>query len=370
MQKLVLLVFTSLTFLEFNPFTPSFTEKYLQRYSQIAIAEMNRSGIPASIKLAQGLLESNWGRSDLAKTANNHFGIKCGFGWDGGSFYKEDDDFKDGKLVKSCFRAYNTPDESYIAHTEFLSRPRKSKRYDFLFQLAPTDYVGWAKGLQKAGYATDPSYPKKLIGIIEKYNLTQYDVQRDYIVRETIVKKKKTEDDNRILVESVNEEIVDEAIVETETDELEPFKTMLEYINNVPMVRAGVGETPLSIAQRSGLTYDQLAQFNEQLPGAHEICGEGSIVYLERKKRKYGKASSFHRIKEGETMYSISQLYGIKLANLYSKNRMPKGSEAFVGEKLNLGSLVKVGRRPKFKTDRKLKSEKKEFLFDDLFSTL
>ena len=135
------------------------------------------------------------------------------------------------------------------------------------------------------------------------------------------------------------------------------------------MVRAGEGETPLSISQRTGVNYADLAVFNEMLPAKHEILEEGTIVYTARKKRKYGNTSSHHRLQEGETMYDVAQQYGIKLANLYAKNRMPKGSEAFVGEKLNLGSLVKVGKRPKFKTDKKLRREKKEFLFDDLFSS-
>ncbi len=151
-------------------------DHYISTYKEIAISEMHRSGIPASIKLAQGLLESDWGRSDLATIANNHFGIKCGSQWTGKVFAKEDDDRDSkGNLIMSCFRAYDDPFESYIAHTDFLMDSRKAYRYGFLFEYDHTDYRKWAKGLLKAGYATDKKYPKKLIQIIEQYELFLFD---------------------------------------------------------------------------------------------------------------------------------------------------------------------------------------------------
>ncbi|MEM9261275.1 MAG: glucosaminidase domain-containing protein, partial [Bacteroidota bacterium] len=151
-------------------------ERYIKRYKDIAIREMERSGVPASIKLAQGILESDSGKSRLASAANNHFGIKCGSQWKGEEYYKRDDDYDDnGQLIKSCFRKYRNPDASYVAHSEFLRDPAKSFRYGFLFRLDPTDYRGWAEGLRRAGYATNPRYPQLLISIIERYNLQQYD---------------------------------------------------------------------------------------------------------------------------------------------------------------------------------------------------
>ncbi|MEL7159464.1 MAG: glucosaminidase domain-containing protein, partial [Bacteroidota bacterium] len=151
-------------------------ERYIRRYKDIAIREMERSGVPASIKLAQGILESDSGKSSLANSANNHFGIKCGSAWKGDEYYKKDDDYdQNGRLIKSCFRKYRNADASFVAHSEFLRDPKKSFRYGFLFRLDPTDYEGWAEGLRRAGYATNPRYPQLLIGIIERYNLQQYD---------------------------------------------------------------------------------------------------------------------------------------------------------------------------------------------------
>ena len=146
---------------------------YINLYKDLAVAEMIRTGIPASIKLAQAMLESNCGRSELACKANNHFGIKCGNDWNGNHFKKEDDDYEDGQLVKSCFREFRTVYDSYVAHSDFLTDPAKSARYGFLFDLKTTDYQGWANGLSRAGYATDPQYANRLISLIEKYHLDQ-----------------------------------------------------------------------------------------------------------------------------------------------------------------------------------------------------
>lgn len=145
---------------------------YIDQYSTVAIQEMERTGIPASITLAQGIIESRYGMSGLAKNSNNHFGIKCKGDWTGGKYYHKDDDYVNGKLVKSCFRVYDDPIDSYYDHSEFLM---VNKRYHFLFNLAKTDYKGWAKGLKKAGYATAKNYATMLINTIEKYELYQYD---------------------------------------------------------------------------------------------------------------------------------------------------------------------------------------------------
>ena len=146
---------------------------YINEFKELAIAEMHRSGIPASITLAQGMHESNYGASNLATKANNHFGIKCKSYWKGQTYYHKDDDFdKNGKLMKSCFRAYNDSVESYIDHSNFL---KYSSNYVSLFNLHHTNYIAWAHGLKQSGYATDPNYAEKLIRIIENYNLNQFD---------------------------------------------------------------------------------------------------------------------------------------------------------------------------------------------------
>jgi len=326
---------------------------------------MQRSGVPASIKLAQGLMESDWGRSDLATVGNNHFGIKCGSSWEGPTFYKEDDDYDHkGKLKQSCFRAYANVGESYIAHTEFLRKPRSSKRYDFLFYLLPTDYRGWAKGLSRAGYATDPKYPEKLINIIEKFELYKFDsvsAVDEVPERQQLVKQEKPSKEEDI------KEVDDNAIVET-TLNIEPIKKSLEAvesINRVPMILTSSNDTPLSIAKRYGLSYNKLKEYNEEIGARSEILKKGTIVYLDRKKRRYNGEEEQHKVKEGESMYAISQLYGIKMHNLYVKNRLPKGAQPLVGQKLNLGRMVKVGKRPKFLTQEELVSVDEKFLFED-----
>ncbi|MFT6017461.1 MAG: hypothetical protein ACI9CQ_000236 [Saprospiraceae bacterium] len=151
---------------------PPHVTRYIENYNEIAIREMHRSGIPASIILAQGIHESSWGLGKLSANSNNHFGIKCKTSWRGPTFYIEDDDFENGILVKSCFRVYNSVDDSYIDHTNFLV---EGTRYETLFNFDRTDYINWSKGLKSCGYATDPSYDTKLIRTIEKYNLTKYD---------------------------------------------------------------------------------------------------------------------------------------------------------------------------------------------------
>ena len=145
-------------------------EKYIERFASLAVEEMYRSGVPASITLAQGLLESRYGLSDLAAKGNNHFGIKCHNNWQGGRMYHDDD------AKGECFRKYDSPEQSYRDHSDFL---RYRDRYKFLFDYDVTDYKAWAHGLKKAGYATDPAYPSKLIRLIEEYKLHEYDLKSD-----------------------------------------------------------------------------------------------------------------------------------------------------------------------------------------------
>lgn len=163
---------TSLFFLFSFSLLANHVDEYIQTYKDIAQREMRRSGIPASIILAQGIHESAWGRGKLAVNSNNHFGIKCKDYWEGPTFYTEDDDYENGKLIKSCFRSYDNVEFSYIDHTNFLV---ESPRYAKLFTYDKTDYRNWAKGLKECGYATDPKYTQKLIRIIEEHGLTQFD---------------------------------------------------------------------------------------------------------------------------------------------------------------------------------------------------
>ena len=168
--KTITLVF--LFVIGYSLFVSGQPTNYIDNYQSIAIREMHRSGIPASVTLAQGILESSWGNGSLALNANNHFGIKCKTYWTGPTFYIKDDDYKNGKLIKSCFRAYDDAESSYIDHTDFLM---SNERYRNLFEFSHTDYVNWAHGLKKCGYATDKRYAEKLISNIQKYELHRFD---------------------------------------------------------------------------------------------------------------------------------------------------------------------------------------------------
>ena len=329
---------------------------YITKYKEIAIQEMRRTGIPASIKLAQGLLESDWGRSDLATIANNHFGIKCGSAWDGKEFYKADDDYDEkGRLMQSCFRVFNDDRHSYKAHSEFLKDPKKAYRYGFLFEYKSNDYRSWANGLLKAGYATDKKYPEKLITVIKKYRLYRFD--------ELVVNKEGA------LVSG--EDVPDAMPISSYEASEKHFNSVsstnrslqkVRAINRVPMTKANKGMTLEDLATQVGLSVDVLIQYNDGYDAPTSIVENGAIIYLQKKKRSFTGDIKEHIVLEGETMASISQLYGIRLANLYAKNKMPKDAIPLVGEKLQLQKTVKKGKRPKF--TRPLGRLPKQFLDD------
>jgi len=214
------------------------TMAYITKFKTIAITEMNKYGIPASITLAQALLESGNGNSDLAKYANNHFGIKCTTDWKGKGYYKDDDQKDD------CFRVYNNPEESFKDHSEFLKR----KRYAPLFELDKNDYEGWAKGLKVAGYATNPRYPDLLINIIEKYSLQQYDR------KEGEIEKIKRED--RVL-NDINNNIPKEK-AKDKTADASPILAGNKYI-------VQTSDTLYNISKRFGLTVDELKTLNHMV---------------------------------------------------------------------------------------------------------
>jgi hypothetical protein len=222
-------------------YTPFTALSYIDRFKTIAIQEMNLYGIPASITLAQGLFESGNGNGDLAKIANNHFGIKCTSDWKGRSYYKDDD------LVNDCFRVYDHPEDSYRDHSEFLKR----KRYATLFELDKNDYKGWAYGLKQAGYATNPKYPDLIIGIIEKYHLDQYDRP------EGEIQKIKRED--RVLAQinqNIGTAVKDSLVQNTPPAKLYTIKT---------------GDTLYNISKRFGLTVDELKALNNMADNTIKI---------------------------------------------------------------------------------------------------
>lgn len=273
---------------------------YIEQWKDEAIKQMHAHGIPASITLAQGILESADGNSALAKYANNHFGIKC-HGWDGASFIQDDDE------ANECFRKYDSAEESYNDHSLFLTG---RSRYSDLFELELTDYKGWAKGLKKAGYATNPKYADLLIMIIEDNELYQYD-ELEYV-------------DTKNIPEDIDIEI---------PDELEQVvRDILVHPNDIDYVIVKDGDTPYTIARELDIWVSQVYKYNE-LSG-NDILRPGDIVYLQPKRNK--AKEEYHTVLEGETMYSISQKYGIKLKKLYKKNLMEEGTQPAIGQVLYL----------------------------------
>ena len=252
------------------------SEKYLLKYSAIAIEQMEKYGIPASITLAQGLLESGAGKSKLATEANNHFGIKADSRWNG----KTCSSFDNGNWHK--FRVYKNAEKSYEDHSLFLTG---NQRYSALFKLAYTDYKGWAKGLKDAYYAEDREYDKKLISIIERYGLYQYDTQTAGAKRE-------------------------EKAPGTHKEKLKA--------NGMLYVIANSGDTFKSLSKELGLSKRKIRKYNDL--NSDYTFKSGDIVYLEKKHNKAAKGYDFHTTKKGESLYRISQIYGIKLKALYKMN--------------------------------------------------
>ncbi len=281
---------------------------YVQRYKDVAVSEMQRTGIPASIKLAQGILESGSGRSELAVRANNHFGIKCGNNWTGKTYHKKDDDRDaDGNSVESCFRRYEKPEESFFDHSEFIRDPRKAARYGFLFNLDPTDYRAWARGLQTAGYATSPEYADRLISLIENLRLYEYDRPGT--------------------VPPAPGTIVPERI---------PPQERIQYVNDVKMVRSLVGETIADIARIYQLNPLEVADYNDRAYAPGDRLPAGTRIFIQPKRRSWRGRTTHHFVREGQTMLDIAQQYGIQLEALLERNGMRYGQEPLANEKIRL----------------------------------
>ena len=261
------------------------SERYVLQYSAIAVEQMTRHGIPASITLAQGLLESGAGKSELATEANNHFGIKADSRWNGRTYSHLDN----GNWHK--FRVYNSAEKSYEDHSLFLVG---NSRYSALFKLDRTDYKGWARGLKNAYYAEDREYDKKLISIIERYGLHRYD---NYTVADAR-KEQRKENTKENSIASGSKEIL--------------------LANGLPYVIADDGDTYASLSRQTGISKRKIRKYNELYK--EYIFKEGDIVYLKSKNKKAVRGHDFHTTKSGESLYRISQIYGIKLKALYKMN--------------------------------------------------
>jgi LysM repeat protein len=293
--------------------------QYIDTYKELAINEMKRTGIPAAIKIAQGIHETSAGQSDLVRRSNNHFGIKCKSSWVGEKVYHDDD------ARGECFRSYSRPEDSYMDHSDFL---KNNQRYAFLFTLDPTDYEGWAYGLKKAGYATNIRYSQILIKIIKDYNLQDY----------TLVALGRLKESDNILVANTKENVqVITApgvnVAEWEEEKAKRFPTGVFEINDTKVIYAPANTAWLSIAEAHQINLNRLWDFND-LENDADILSQGQLVYLQRK-RKTG-ASAYHIVKHGETLYDIAQVEGIRFENLLDLNKLSEEMKPAVGEKIYL----------------------------------
>jgi hypothetical protein len=303
-------------------------KEYIQKYKDLAIAEMKRAGIPASITMAQACLESGDGNSRLAVKANNHFGIKCHEDWKGKKIYHDDDE------KNECFRKYPSVIDSYRDHSDYLM---DKSRYDFLFDLNPTDYEAWAKGLKKAGYATSPTYASALIKIIEDFQL--YELDKAAAGKEHPGKKHKTAKDTAVIGRKIYER------------------------NRIQYILCRKGDSFENLTLEFGKLPWELPRYND-LP-ANAALDSNQLVYLQPKRNAAEPGKRTHALKEGETLHEVSQLYGIKLDKLTEKNQLPADSIPPAGTVLQLRKSVKpvkIGLSPQEKEP--LKDEEEDLIFE------
>jgi LysM repeat protein len=304
-------------------------EDYIRTYKDMAISEMIRSGVPASITLAQGMLESDNGNSRLARKANNHFGIKCHSDWKGKRIYHDDDE------KGECFRKYKSVVDSYDDHSDFLMN---TPRYASLFELKSTDYKGWARGLKKAGYATSRQYAELLIRIIEENELHQYDIIDDSKGKRD--RRNKNEEESKA-VNSSGRKIYER--------------------NRIDYIIVKEGDSFESLRKELQLLPNELYKYNDLSKDA--VLEPGEILYLQPKRKKAEKGNNSHIVKAGETMQEISQLYGVGLETLYERNNLKYGDQPEEGTEILLRKRKKVDLNKIFESDIPEESEKLEFEF-------
>ena len=360
-------------------------ESYIAQWAPTAVREMYRSGVPASITLAQGILESRYGLSTLAADGNNHFGIKCHKDWTGKKQYHDDD------AKGECFRVYDSAEESFRDHSDFL---RYRDRYKFLFDFETTDYKSWAYGLKKAGYATDPGYPGKLIKYIEDYNLYQYDtmpldgvdglekqaeevvkdegekveatpepknssVKDDKAKEKAKAKAKAQKRSSKMARKSKRKSSGDEELTGTipqsplaleepkriDKSQLEEFKFSLTREayskNGVPFVTSVEGESYASIAMRYGLFLNEILKYND-LTASRELL-PGTVVYLQAKKNQSEKGlDKFIVEDDSQTLWDICQRFGVKMSSVRKMNGFDAGYQPSEGDTILLRGKRKI----------------------------
>lgn len=298
------LTFLVLSSMKANEHTPA----YIEQYKTIVVNEMSRVSIPASIKMAQAILESGSGRSTLARQSNNHFGIKCGGSWTGREVYRHDDDYKNGLLVRSCFRAYDDPAMSFMAHSDFLT---DNRRYAFLFDLDIYDYKGWANGLRKAGYATDPNYPSKLINLIEKYELYLLDLGIDMTTERAVA-------------------IVDQ-----------------KQANPPTQKEVSIDDKDMDIPQPV-------------------VIGTNQAKSQRRSGVRTGKSQreGYYTFKQGDKMIAVAAQFNMDVKELYFRNRLPYGAIPKAGEQLAISKYIHFKKKPAIE-DPAVSLFNEDYLFEE-----
>jgi len=314
-KTFVILFFSIVCFLQCSAQTIT-PEQYIAEYKDIAISEMKRMGVPAAITLAQGLLESQCGNSDLVKESNNHFGIKCKNTWTAETVSHDDDE------PGECFRKYKTPDDSYRDHSDFL---RSGSRYAFLFQLEPSDYKDWAYGLQKAGYATNPRYPEILITNIEKYNLEQYTLEGMNDVPQAIATNYQEDKKN-------------------DSSQIDPTDSTLTApadvtINGLKALLVPKGTSLLAIATQYHINLDKLLSINDLTNDG--LLNRNQYVFLEKKKKE--GESGFYFAQANESIYDIAQKNGVMLQNVCEYNGFKADDFVTTGTKIFLKPVNAAG---------------------------
>ncbi|HVF80935.1 MAG TPA: glucosaminidase domain-containing protein [Flavisolibacter sp.] len=301
-------------------------EAYIIKYRDIAIEEMQRTGVPASITLAQGVHETGAGTSELVIKSNNHFGIKCKTEWEGEKVYHDDD------ARGECFRKYNDPTISYRDHSDFL---KARSHYASLFTLDPTDYEAWAHGLKKAGYATNPKYPQILIKLIRDYNLQDY----------TLIAMGRKQRASTSPDWARNTEVVPEPEVAASVSEM-VYPQGIFKINDTKVIFISKGTSYLKVAEENDMSLARLLDFNDMKDG--DVAPKDGLLFLQRK-RKTG-SNETHVVAPGEALYDIAQVEGVRLENLLEYNLLSPGAQVAVGEKVYLNKMAPA--TPKLATEK------------------
>lgn len=344
-RYIVLLMLLIISFLSYsqNIQRKKETLDYIDKYKDIAMTEMVKYKIPASITLAQGILESGNGKSKLASKGNNHFGIKCHSDWKGKTMRHDDD------APQECFRVYKNVEESYNDHSKFL---KNSSRYALLFDLEITDYKGWAKGLKKAGYATSPVYASALIKLIEDYDLQQYD---QMVVKNKFSRRKKSEEEQPVQKEEPVQNV--KPVKETKPKKVGKNRAVVNkgpvpvltkcpvvamtddhhYIREnfgVKFVLAKEGDNLTDLAKELKISKRQLIKYNNL--GKKTTFCNNEVIYIGPKRHKAASDYKVHVIQQGETLSQVSRLYAVKLERLFKMNGLDENSVLQIGQEIRL----------------------------------